>query len=113
MTRPDFGPAETPPAPADPVEAWLTRARCCGAPQLCGARCMDDEESATEAAVVRRLDEAEARVPELVAHLQQHRRELLVALRANVSGGADYWRWQGHAELSRQLLTRLGAEVPQ
>lgn len=50
---------------------------------------------------------------ELVAFLQQHRRDCLRALRASVDAGADYWRWQGHAELSRQLLTRLGAEVPQ
>jgi hypothetical protein len=50
---------------------------------------------------------------ETIAYLQQHRREMLVALRACTDNGADYWRWQGHAELSRQLLTRLGAEVPQ
>lgn len=58
MTAHDFGPPVTA-ADADPVERWLRRARCCGAPQMCGARCMDDEESATEAAVVRRLDDAE------------------------------------------------------
>ena len=51
---------------------------------------------------------------ELVAYLQQHRREMLTAIRASgCPADADYWRWQGHAELSRQLLTRLGAEVPQ
>lgn len=60
MTRPGFGPAEAPPEDLDPVEAWLRRARCCGAPQMCGAVCMDDERSQTEAAVVRRLDDAEA-----------------------------------------------------
>ncbi len=51
--------------------------------------------------------------PEDVAYLQQHRREMLVALRASTEAGADYWRWQGHAELARQLLQRAGAEVPQ
>lgn len=50
--------------------------------------------------------------PELIAHLQQHRREMLAALRACSWCDADYWRWQGHAELSRQLLERMGAEVP-
>jgi hypothetical protein len=55
------------PAPADPVEFWLQRARCCGAPQLCGAVCMDDEESATQAQVVRRLDSAEAALARVAA----------------------------------------------
>lgn len=50
---------------------------------------------------------------ELIAFLQRRRTDSLRALRANVDGGADYWRWQGHAELSRQLLEKLGAEVPQ
>lgn len=50
---------------------------------------------------------------ELIAYLQERRRDTLRALRANTSGGADYWRWQGHAELSRQLLEQMGAEVPQ
>lgn len=50
---------------------------------------------------------------ELITHLQEHRRATLRALRAHPDGsGGDYWRWQGHAELSRQLLERLGAEVP-
>jgi hypothetical protein len=47
-----------------------------------------------------------------VAWLQQRRREMLAALRACTESDADYWRWQGHAELSRQMLERLGAEVP-
>jgi hypothetical protein len=50
---------------------------------------------------------------ELVAFLQGRRRDCLRALRASTEAGADYWRWQGHAELSRQLLEKLGAEVPQ
>lgn len=51
---------------------------------------------------------------ELITYLQGRRRDALRALRACTDGGsADYWRWQGHAELSRQLLERLGAEVPQ
>lgn len=50
---------------------------------------------------------------DLVTHLQQHRRACLRELRASTDADADYWRWQGHAELARQLLTRLGAEVPQ
>lgn len=67
---------------------------------------------------VRRVADALAadaeRVNSLVRYLVDHRRATLRALRAHPSGsGGDYWRWQGHAELSRQLLTRLGAEVPQ
>ena len=50
---------------------------------------------------------------EQVAYLQQRRRDTLRALRASTDAGFDYWRWQGHAELSRQLLERMGAEVPQ
>lgn len=50
---------------------------------------------------------------EIVTFLQGRRRDCLRALRACVDADADYWRWQGHAELSRQLLERLGAEVPQ
>jgi hypothetical protein len=50
---------------------------------------------------------------ELVTYLQGRRRDSLRALRASVEAGPDYYRWQGHAELSRQLLERLGAEVPQ
>lgn len=51
--------------------------------------------------------------PEDVAWLQARRRDALRALRASTDAGADYWRWQGHAELARQLLKRVGAEVPQ
>jgi hypothetical protein len=51
--------------------------------------------------------------PDLVSFLQGRRRDALRALRACTDGGsADYWRWQGHAELSRQCLELLGAEVP-
>jgi hypothetical protein len=50
---------------------------------------------------------------QLVAFLQRRRRDALRALRASTDAGADYWRWQGHAELARQLLEKLGAEVPQ
>jgi hypothetical protein len=50
---------------------------------------------------------------EVVTFLQTRRRDALRALRASTEAGADYWRWQGHAELSRQLLEKLGAEVPQ
>lgn len=49
----------------------------------------------------------------LVAFLQGRRRDALRALLACTDAGADYWRWQGHAELSRQLLEDLGAHVPQ
>ena len=49
---------------------------------------------------------------EIVEYLQKRRSDALRAIRA-CHGGPDYWRWQGHAELSRQLLERLGAEVPQ
>jgi hypothetical protein len=50
---------------------------------------------------------------ELITFIQGHRRDALRALRASgAQSHADYWRWQGHAELSRQLLERLGAEVP-
>jgi hypothetical protein len=53
-------------------------------------------------------------IEELVAYLQQHRRACLRAIGAcHPDRQADYYRWQGHAELSRQLLARLGAEVPQ
>lgn len=55
------------PPPDDPVEFWLQRARCCGSPQSCGALCMDSEASQTEAAVVRRVDEAEAACARLSA----------------------------------------------
>jgi hypothetical protein len=49
-----------------------------------------------------------------IAFLQGHRRDVLRAIRACPgSNKADYWRWQGHAELARQVLERLGAEVPQ
>ena len=52
---------------------------------------------------------------ELITFLQGRRRDCLRALRAMTgdSNQTDYWRWQGHAELSRQLLERMGAEVPQ
>jgi len=48
----------------------------------------------------------------LVRFLQRRRTDALRALRASIEAGPDYWRWQGHAELSRQLLERFGAEVP-
>lgn len=67
----------------------------------------------------RRVDEfeaaeypAEVALSDAVTFLQGRRRDTLRALRACVDADADYWRWQGHAELSRQLLERLGAEVP-
>jgi hypothetical protein len=50
--------------------------------------------------------------PEDVAWLQQRRRDALRAIRGSNEASADYWRWQGHAELARQLLERAGAEVP-
>lgn len=51
---------------------------------------------------------------EIVTYLQDHRASALRAIRSCPPGNtSDYWRWQGHAELSRQLLQRLGAEVPQ
>lgn len=49
---------------------------------------------------------------EVVQFLQGRRRDALRALRACTEANADYWRWQGHAELSRQTLELLGAEVP-
>jgi hypothetical protein len=48
----------------------------------------------------------------LVDFLQGRRRDALRALLASTEAGADYWRWQGHAELSRQALELLGEEVP-
>jgi hypothetical protein len=54
-----------------------------------------------------------ATAEQAVEFLQRRRRDSLRALRACTDGGsADYWRWQGHAELSRQVLELLGAEVP-
>ena len=48
-----------------------------------------------------------------VIYLQRRRSDALRALRASTGdNAADYWRWQGHAELARQLLERLNAEVP-
>lgn len=49
---------------------------------------------------------------ELILFLQGRRRDALRALRACPESDADYWRWQGHAELARQCLEGLGAEVP-
>lgn len=49
----------------------------------------------------------------LVEFLKGRRRDTLRALRASTDAGADYWRWQGHAELSRQVLELLGEDVPQ
>jgi hypothetical protein len=49
----------------------------------------------------------------LVAFVKGRRRDTLRALRACTDSNADYWRWQGHAELSRQVLELLGEEVPQ
>ena len=71
---------------------------------------------ATEVAQVRdALDEwlPSASRRDAVKYLQVRRRDCLRALRASTEAGADYWRWQGHAELARQMLTMLGAEVPQ
>ena len=48
----------------------------------------------------------------LIAFLQERRAASLRAIRACDTATTDYWRWQGHAELARQLLERLGAEVP-
>ena len=50
---------------------------------------------------------------DLIAYLQERRAASLRAIRACTETKPDYWRWQGHAELSRQLLEKLGAEVPQ
>jgi uncharacterized protein (DUF2461 family) len=50
---------------------------------------------------------------ELIAYLQRRRADALRALRACTETSPDYWRWQGHAELSRQALELLDAEVPQ
>jgi hypothetical protein len=49
---------------------------------------------------------------DLVEFVQDRRRDCLRALRACTESSPDYWRWQGHAELARQLLERIGAEVP-
>jgi hypothetical protein len=48
----------------------------------------------------------------VISYLQSRRRDSLRALRACTNLGGDYWRWQGHAELSRQVLELIGAEVP-
>lgn len=48
----------------------------------------------------------------LVLFLQERRRDSLRALLACTESSPDYWRWQGHAELSRQALELLGEEVP-
>jgi len=67
-----------------------------------------------EAAELReRAEKAEAQLADLTTYLQGRRRETLRVLLQCVEANADYWRWQGHAELSRQALERLGAEVPQ
>lgn len=55
---------------------------------------------------------AEGPLTDLITYIQEHRRKTVRALRASVEYGPDYWRWTGHAELARQLLERLGAEVP-
>jgi hypothetical protein len=44
------------PMEAEAVDQWLRARRCCGSPQLCGASCMDDEETWTETLVVREMD---------------------------------------------------------
>jgi hypothetical protein len=61
-----------------------------------------------EAVVWERLRQRDT----LVRFLQDRRRNALTALLACGEAGADYWRWQGHAELSRQVLDLLGEEVP-
>lgn len=49
----------------------------------------------------------------LIKFLQERRADSLRALlNCHPDNRADYYRWTGHAELSRQLLERLGAEVP-
>jgi hypothetical protein len=53
------------------------------------------------------------RLAEVVRFLKGRRADCLRALRASTEAGADYWRWQGHAELSRQVLEQLGEDVPQ
>lgn len=47
---------ELTPMEEDAVSAWLLRNRCCGSPNLCGARCYDDEESWVIALVAGQLD---------------------------------------------------------
>lgn len=62
----------TPEEAASPEETLLRRLRCCGAPQQCGALCMDSEEDQAGARIVRRLDDAErtvAAVGELLRRL--------------------------------------------
>jgi hypothetical protein len=46
--------------------------------------------------------------PELITWLRKRRRDALCALEACPGATPDYWRWQGHAELARQLLELLG-----
>lgn len=50
--------SQRPPTPMerDMIDEWLRRNRCCGSPSLCGAVCMDDEESWQSALVARELD---------------------------------------------------------
>lgn len=82
MTAPDFGLPTT--ESVDPVEVWLAANRCCGAPQLCGARCMDDEDSATGARVARELDDARGRIVELEGKVEAVR-ELVRTMRAQAA----------------------------
>jgi hypothetical protein len=50
---------------------------------------------------------------ELVSFLLQHRLACLRELGTSRRSSAGYHHWQGHIELSEELLERLGAEVPQ
>lgn len=100
MTRPpEPWPAVA--APHDPVDFWLQRARCCGAPQLCGAICMDDERSQTEAQVVRRLDDAE--------HTLAAVREIAAGMRDTTLAGES--SGDAYESTTRRLLTALGEDL--
>jgi hypothetical protein len=48
----------------------------------------------------------------VIGYLLERRRNALRAIRACPDASANYWRWQGHAELSRQLLELYGEKVP-
>lgn len=86
MIVPDFGLPAT--ESVDPVECWLAASRCCGAPQLCGARCMDDEDSATAARVARELDDTRGKLVDAEAKVAAVR-ELLPDL---MEESWEHWR---------------------
>lgn len=75
----------TPEEAASPDEQLMARLRCCGAPQMCGALCMDDEESMAGARVVRRLDDAER----TVAAVRELLRRIEAAYELPETGGVD------------------------